>query len=174
MGETVDENDLKQCTIKRVSVSGLYNDLAYYIGNRLIVMFEHQSTMSPNMPYRMLGYIVEEYKRLYSGTVDDFVGTSLVKIRPPQFFVIYSGKNKWKIDELKLSDAYEKDSYDLEPQLESKVKVITADNYLYRNNILNDYFDFYGIYYEVYSEYRKSKNTDHVSASRYALDVTFR
>lgn len=171
VGESVKESDLKQCTIKRVSVNGVYNDLAYHIGRRLIVLFEHQSTMNPNMPYRMLSYVAEEYKRLYSSEADRFTGTSLVKICRPEFFVIYSGNKVWDVDELRLSDAFENR---LDPQLELKVRVITPNNHLSDGDILCDYFDFYKSYHRAYIFYRKKKGFDHKVAIALALDFAFK
>ena len=44
-----------------------YNDLAVAIKGQLIVMFEHQSTINPNMPLRSLPYITDA---LYLNFID--------------------------------------------------------------------------------------------------------
>lgn len=38
-------------------------DLAFIIDNKLIILVEHQSTINPNMPVRMLCYLAKEYER---------------------------------------------------------------------------------------------------------------
>ena len=41
------------------SLLARYNDVAFAIGNQLIVMCEHQSSINPNMPLRFLPYITD-------------------------------------------------------------------------------------------------------------------
>src|SRR5215510_6059236 len=44
---------------------GRINDLSFVLDNRLIILIEHQSTISDNIPYRMFQYVAEIYKRLH-------------------------------------------------------------------------------------------------------------
>jgi hypothetical protein len=70
-----------------------------------VFIIEHQSTLSHNLPLRILLYLAEVYKKivdrksLYKG--------ALVKIPKPEFIVLYNGKaeapDKW---EERLSDAF--------------------------------------------------------------------
>ena len=50
-----DDIDVKLCPVN--PVMAMFNDLAFYVGSKLIVMCEHQSTINPNMPLRFLFYI---------------------------------------------------------------------------------------------------------------------
>lgn len=170
MGETVDENDLKQCTIKRVSVSGLYNDLAYYIGNRLIVMFEHQSTINPNMPFRLFLYVVSIYSELYSERYREFYKRTQVNIPPPRFFVVYTGNTKWDTDKLLLSNAFDWSKFSQPTKMELEVDIITSDNVVCCDNVLHDYYGFYSVYHEKYDYYTRVCKTDNDTARKRAID----
>ena len=59
---TVTVDDCKIITIERVLSTGIYNDFGLLVRNHLIFLMEAQSTFSPNMPYRMLGYLSITYK----------------------------------------------------------------------------------------------------------------
>ena len=82
-----------------------FNDVAVSIDDKLLVMIEHQSTFNPNMPFRLLEYVVAilesafvEAKQLYS--------KKLHKFPTPIFYVLYNGVEPLKVTELKLSDAF--------------------------------------------------------------------
>ena len=87
------------------SLARRYNDSAIVIDDRLFVLTEHQSTINPNMPIRLLPNVTDI---LYSYYVDmkKIYGTKLVKIPTPKFYVLYNGKDALKSDVLKLSDAF--------------------------------------------------------------------
>jgi len=66
------------------------NDLSFTIDNRIVVLIEHQSTISQNIPLRILMYIA----RVYEKTVkeENVYHKKLVKIPTPEFIVLYNGK----------------------------------------------------------------------------------
>ena len=82
-----------------------FNDLAACIDNQLIVFFEHQSTLSVNMPLRLLSYVTDI---LYLHVVDKdkLYGNTQIKIPAPKFYVIYNGNQKLNSNHIKLSDAF--------------------------------------------------------------------
>ena len=82
-----------------------FNDVAFAVESQLLIFCEHQSTINPNMPLRLLHYTTDT---LYSWFVDgeSLYSGSLHKIPAPKFFVLYNGKDKLKEEVLKLSDAY--------------------------------------------------------------------
>ena len=92
-------------TLSDVLFKDQINDLSFTVDKRLVVLTEHQSTVNPNMPIRLLKYIAWVY--------DDIVVTKktyakkLVPIPWPEFFVLYNGKEDCpdKVT-LKLSDAF--------------------------------------------------------------------
>jgi hypothetical protein len=40
------------------------NDISFEIGGKLVVLIEHQSTINPNMPFRLLMYISRVYEKI--------------------------------------------------------------------------------------------------------------
>jgi len=102
-----------------------YNDLAACIGNQLVVFFEHQSTLSSNMPLRLLSYVTDilylhiiDRDRLYSNTQ--------VMIPSPKFYVLYNGEQKLTCNEMRLSDAFR--VRDSEPMMELVAKIIDINH----------------------------------------------
>jgi len=92
-------------TLTNALTKGQLNDISFIIDNRLIVLFEHQSTLNENMPLRILEYIVKVYKKSldYSNVYNE----KLIKIPKPEFFVLYNGEKAYpEKGELKLSDAF--------------------------------------------------------------------
>jgi len=118
-----------------------FNDIAGRIGNQLVIFFEHQSTLSGNMPLRLLSYMADV---LYLHVVnrDDLYSNTLVTIPTPKFYVLYNGKQKLKYNEMKLSDAFIlKEEH---PALELTAKIIDightkGNNILKRSNTLQGY-----------------------------------
>jgi len=98
-----------------------FNDLAACIGDQLVVFYEHQSTLSRNMPLRLLSYVTDI---LYSHIVDSsrLYGNTQVKIPTPKFFILYNGEQKLDTHVLKLSDAFI--SQDSEPAMELTAKIV--------------------------------------------------
>lgn len=111
--------DLVVKTLDNAIYLGMKNDVAFLIYDEL-ALYEHQSTMNPNMPLRDLFYVSHIYEELVN--TDELYGEKLVHIPMPQFAVFYNGvKETPEQFELKLSDAY--GSFEGEPKLELKVKV---------------------------------------------------
>lgn len=111
-------------TLENVIFGDLKNDLAFIIDNKLIILIEHQSTVNPNMPVRMLCYIAKEYERLiFSRGV---YSTRKIMIPTPEFYVFYNGVEEQPLEkELKLSDTYI-EKRDIIP-MELAVKVINVN-----------------------------------------------
>jgi len=114
-------------TIMNVLFFGQYNDLSFLINGRLIVLFEHQASWNPNMPFRLLLYIVELYMRMFPDH-STFFSSKLVPIPPVECYVLYNGTDE-KLDHsvLKLSDAFHKVE-GANPMLELEVHVYNVNN----------------------------------------------
>ena len=81
------------------------NDLSFIIDNRWIVLAEQQSTLSPNIPLRMLVYVARQYENLVFSR--DIYSRKLVKIPTPELYVFYNGPQDAPVEqEMKLSDAF--------------------------------------------------------------------
>jgi hypothetical protein len=115
------EEDITIVTLENMCLTRKYNDSAFTVGNKLIVLTEHQSTINYNMPFRMLLYLSREYDKRY-GSSECIYKKNVMKIPAPELYVVYTGNDKHE-EELKLSSAFETES----DFLELKVKVITEE-----------------------------------------------
>lgn len=88
------------------------------------MVFEHQSTLNPNMPYRFLLYLASEYSKMNS---DDLLySNKLQMLDTPHFVVFYNGTDPLpEYSTLKLSSAYR--NKEETPQLELQVQVININ-----------------------------------------------
>ena len=92
------------CTLDD-SVLNRYNDMGVAIANQLIVLHEQQSTINPNMPYRLLEYLLYTYGKWFMDK-KMLYGEELVKIPMPKFYVLYNGEKELTETTLKLSSAF--------------------------------------------------------------------
>ena len=116
-------DDLKIVTLENAIYMGMKNDLAFMLETN-IYLYEHQSTLNPNIPLRDLIYIGIEYQQY----VDDksLYSSRLQKIPASKFMVFYNGTDA--VDdrvELRLSNAYE--HLVGEPDLELKVLMLNVN-----------------------------------------------
>ncbi|MCL2801174.1 MAG: Rpn family recombination-promoting nuclease/putative transposase [Treponema sp.] len=92
-------------TLSNVLIKGLVNDVSFTIDNRLVVLIEHQSTISENLPLRLLEYIGRVYELIID--YEKRFQRTLIKLPKPEFIVLYNGKDPFPdYRELKLSDAF--------------------------------------------------------------------
>ena len=99
-----DPEALEINTLENAIYMGMKNDLSFLIDDRLS-LYEHQSTVNPNMPLRFLYYISD----LYSGMTaeENLYGSKAAAIPTPCFVIFYNGAEPQpdrKI--LRLSDLY--------------------------------------------------------------------
>jgi len=81
------------------------NDVAFTIDNKFVVLIEHQSTINPNMPLRMLLYIAMCYIQLTDDV--DIYGRKRKTIPRPEFIVLYNGEEEQPEEAvLRLSDMF--------------------------------------------------------------------
>jgi predicted transposase YdaD len=92
-------------TLSNVLFMEQYNDVSFTIDNKLVILIEHQSTINPNMPVRLLLYIARVYekiierKKLYSETA--------LALPRPEFIVLFNGTSSCPdVQTLRLSDCF--------------------------------------------------------------------
>ena len=114
-----DVDKLEVTTLENAVYMNYKNDLSFVFDFRLMV-YEHQSTVNPNMPLRDLFYVA---KVLQARVKDEnLYSAALVKIPAPKFIVFYNGVDPQPEQKtLLLSDAYEKRQE--QPELELAVSV---------------------------------------------------
>ena len=93
-------------TIPDVLFLNRRNDISFTIGNKLVVLMEHQSTVNDNMPLRLLLYIARLYERIIEPRA--VYRRRLIKLPRPEFIVLYNGaENRPREETMRLSDAFE-------------------------------------------------------------------
>ena len=106
--------DIKINSIHSIFTHSTYNDISFVVGNKHIVLVEHQSTINYNMPLRMLNYLSQLYlNQLPRKTL--IYEKELITLPAPQFYVFYNGEDPFpNYSQLKLSDALQKNNSCLE------------------------------------------------------------
>ncbi|MBR2363099.1 MAG: Rpn family recombination-promoting nuclease/putative transposase [Spirochaetaceae bacterium] len=115
---------LERVNLEQVLYMDYYNDIAVLVNGQFILMIEHQSTINPNMPLRLLEYVA----RIYGNIVDSKAKFSrhLVPLAKPEFIVFYTGNQELPPESyLYLSDAFPNQGQNADLTLELKVKVCT-------------------------------------------------
>ena len=101
----VETTKLERVNLEQVLYMDYYNDIAIMVNDQFILMIEHQATINPNMPLRLLEYI----SRIYGNMVDSKAKFSdkLIPLAKPEFFVFYTGNQDLPPESyLYLSDAF--------------------------------------------------------------------
>ena len=134
-GEDVAESSIKLTTLDEAIMSSIKNDLSYDIGNAKMVLAEHQTTESENIPIRMFLYLAEIFKRDPEISSNAIYRKKRISLKMPIFVELYNGFGDVPlISDQHLSDAFaEKDAT---PSVDLTVKVINI-NYGKRNKILD-------------------------------------
>ena len=120
----VSDTQLERVNLEQVLYKSYYNDIAVLVDGQFILMIEHQSTINPNMPLRLLEYVA----RIYGNIVDSKAKFSrhLVPLAKPEFYVFYTGSQDLPPESyLYLSDAFPNQGQNANLTLELKVKVCT-------------------------------------------------
>ena len=129
----VDPHELQIVTLDNAIYISRKNDLAFLLAGS-INMYEHQSTLNPNMPVRFLIYLAQEYQLLVESTDRSLYGSELIPLPTPQCVVFYNGTTDTPDEyELRLSSAFS--NQDVEPAVEVVVKVINI-NYGHNEHLM--------------------------------------
>ena len=98
--------DLEITTIEDVIYVSMKNDLSFLLNSQMC-LYEHQSTVNPNMPLRGFLYFAQLYQQHIDKHNKNLYGSMLVKIPSPQFIVFYNGDTEQAdIIKYRLSDAF--------------------------------------------------------------------
>lgn len=100
------EDDLKITTLDDVVYMGMKNDTSFII-DHVMNLYEHQSTLSPNLPLRGLLYFADLYRAHIEPVKRRLYSESPLLIPTPQYVVFYNGtKEQPERKELHLSDLF--------------------------------------------------------------------
>ena len=109
-----DPSELDIITLENVVYLGMKNDAAYLLAGD-VALYEHQSTVNPNMPLRGFMYMGELYGKILGTGIRNrrLYSSKLIKIPTPQYYVFYNGTEDLpEVEKYKLSDAFINPRYD--------------------------------------------------------------
>jgi hypothetical protein len=113
-------------TLRDALFKARVNDISFTIGDKLVILIEHQSTINPNMALRLLLYIARLYEKLIDNKT--LYKRTAVKIPRPEFIVLYNGTEPYPDQKiLTLSELYEADERGKGVNLELEVKLFNIN-----------------------------------------------
>ncbi len=145
------EEGLENVTINHVFTNGIYNDLCFTAGGRLILMLEAQSTWSVNVIIRMFIYLAQTYHEYFKGNSINLYGSKKAVMPEPELYVVYTGGRKKRQEYISLSEEYFGGK---NTNIELKAKVIYGGK---GNDILEQYIKFTKVYNGQVKEHGRTK-----------------
>ena len=113
-------------TLENAIYMTIKNDVSFLIDGQLS-LYEHQSTINPNIPLRFLFYISHLYSRITKDA--NLYGTAIVPIPAPEFVVFYNGKEQMPERKIaKLSHMFTLKNRSVKLDLEVTILNITGEN----------------------------------------------
>jgi len=149
------------CMLEKGVSLTVRNDASFILDSNLSI-YEHQSTVCPNMPVRNLIYFTSMVERMIKNR--NIFGKTLVKIPTPKFAVFYNGEEKQPEQyEMRLSDAFERPVD--KPELELTCKVYNINygknrSLLEKCHFLKEYMIFVD-YVRLYHKENGYENLEH-------------
>jgi hypothetical protein len=121
------DTDIRNVTLSDALYKGILNDLALLVGDVLLLLIEHQSSINENMALRLLLYCSRVYKSIIPQRA--LYHTKAITIPAPEFVVLYNGKDTLPAKQVyRLSDMFAKHGSDGEPPLELTVTVYNIND----------------------------------------------
>ena len=110
-----DSSQIMINTLEGSFYSGLKNDISFMLDTLIMMLIEHQTTLNPNMPLRLLSYVDELLRRYMEPEKRKIYSTELIRLPAPEFYVFYDGDDtSFECKRLRLSDAFKAHSGKLE------------------------------------------------------------
>ncbi|MCM1175031.1 MAG: hypothetical protein NC341_08255 [Blautia sp.] len=125
-------DDLEITTLENAVYTNYKNDVSFIFGFELMI-YEHQSTVNPNMPLRDLIYVTNILQGLI--TEENLYGSELIRLPSPKFIVFYNGTDFQPTRQiLRLSEAFGQKQE--QPELELSVTVYNI-NWGYNQELMD-------------------------------------
>lgn len=163
-----DASMLRVATIESAVYVVMKNDLAFIIAG-VLNMYEHQSSVNPNMPVRFLIYLAKEYQGIIEKAQESIYGSRQIVLPTPHCVVFYNGDKEIPEEQiLRLSDAFENKAHKADIELTVKVLNINYGhnlNLMKQCKILKEYAEFVSI-----TKSFASKTADRKSALNDAIE----
>lgn len=136
------EDELTDITIHNILTNDIYNDVGFFVGEKLLILTESQSSWTVNIAVRILIYLMVTYQDYIKKTKQNVYGSKKVKLPKPELYVIYTGDRKTQPEHISLSDEFFDGQSDF---LDAKIKVLYGSD---KNDIISQYVTFTKVYDE--------------------------
>lgn len=120
-------DDLEINTLDNALYIGMKNDLSFLIDEEM-ELYEHQSTVNPNMPLRGLLYLTDLLRGYIEKTGKRLYGSARIKVPTPHYVVFYNGMEEQPEKQIaKLSDSYTVKDGGEQPCLEMTATILNVN-----------------------------------------------
>lgn len=154
-------------TIKRAVFLGIENDKSFIIDD-ILNIYEHQSTVNPNMPVRGLMYLSELYRQFIYENQLDIYGSKQVTLPQPVYIVFYNGERKQPERKIiSLRSAFD-ENYTIANQFLDFKAVMLNINYGYNQELMDRCRPLkeYAIFVDTIRKYLKTENKPAIAAKK--------
>jgi sulfur carrier protein ThiS len=142
------DTEVEVNTLQDILFKDRYNDLSFTIAEKIVVLIEHQSTLSDNYCLRLLIYAARVYEKIFSSS--SMYRRSRIPIPKPEFIVLYNGIDDYPKEKIiRLSDSFMDFTDGEAPNLELIAKVINI-NYDISKDLVSKDANLEGYSYFVY------------------------
>lgn len=145
------EDGLMDITIRNVLMNGIYNDLGFRVGDKIMILVEQQSSWTMNIIVRALMYLVQTYHDYFEEQDADLYGSRKVHVPEPELYMIYTGERVGRPEAVSFAEEFFGGK---ECAIEVKVKVIYDGK---GNDIISQYVAFTKVYNEQVRQYGRSR-----------------
>ena len=145
------EDALTDITIRNVLTNGIYNDLCFRVGDKVMFLVEHQSSWTMNIIIRVLMYLAQIYHDYFEEQDADLYGSKKVHVPEPELYMIFTGERASRPETISLSKEFFGGK---ECAIEVKVKVLYGGK---GNDIISQYVNFTKVYNEQVKQYGRSR-----------------
>lgn len=147
----VTEDELSDITIHNIMTDGIYNDLGFRRGDRLLILVEAQATWTENIIMRSLMYLMTTYQDYFRKTNQNIYKKAKVTFPKPELYVVFTGEKKDHPECMSLSEEF----FDGEECfLDVRVKVLYGSG---KDDIISQYVTFAKVYDEQRKKYGKTR-----------------
>ena len=134
---TTTEDEVQIITLDNVLTDKQYNDLGFRIGDRLIILVEHQSTWSENIVVRVFLYIAQTFNEYINERKLNLYSGKKVELPKPEAYVVYTGDKENCPEVLSLNKLFWEGDEDY--VIDVRVKVVSDGK---NGDIVNQYVAF--------------------------------
>ncbi len=100
------EKDVQIITLENVLTDNLQNDLGILVGDKLMILVEHQEKWDSNVAFRSFFYLGHSYNEYFKIHNIDLHSGKKIRVPKPELYVLFTGKKKNVPKRISLHDEY--------------------------------------------------------------------